>query len=255
MALLAAIRSADFDDIQCSFGRVGRPGQTVLEVESIASLTRFHSASKEPSSTAALCVSSSFLARSARYSSTTELAEVDEWNCSAFAHLLLTGSEVIAGLAQQHNGVKLLGQPGSTSALVLNSGGMAARHRKGVTTERCQLIGSLTHLAVYIQSRRPRHIQPRQDVSMNGLQPTWYSRWSTFVITRTRSTHSARWDRRCPSKDPEGNVVQTRHLASVWKEAIVTPIYKTGDRLSPGSYRPISLTSVPCKVMERILKT
>ncbi|KAG5454452.1 Ras- protein Rab-8A [Clonorchis sinensis] len=44
------------------------------------------------------------------------------------------------------------------------------------------------------------------------------------------------------------------HLPSVWKEAIVTPIYKTGDRLSPGSYRPISLTSVPCKVMERILK-
>ncbi|KER29476.1 hypothetical protein T265_03943 [Opisthorchis viverrini] len=35
---------------------------------------------------------------------------------------------------------------------------------------------------------------------------------------------------------------------------MVTPIYKTGDRLSPDSNRPISLTSVPCKVMERILK-
>ncbi|KER28139.1 hypothetical protein T265_04970 [Opisthorchis viverrini] len=43
-------------------------------------------------------------------------------------------------------------------------------------------------------------------------------------------------------------------LPPAWKEAIVTPIYKTGDRLSPGSYRPISLTSVPCKGMERILK-
>ncbi|GAA49608.1 THO complex subunit 1 [Clonorchis sinensis] len=35
-----------------------------------------------------------------------------------------------------------------------------------------------------------------------------------------------------------------------WKEAIVMPIYKTGGQLSPGSYMPISLTSVPCKMMD-----
>ncbi|KER27445.1 hypothetical protein T265_05485 [Opisthorchis viverrini] len=38
------------------------------------------------------------------------------------------------------------------------------------------------------------------------------------------------------------------------KEAIVTPIHKTGDRLSPGSCKPVSLTSVPSKVMERLVK-
>jgi hypothetical protein len=43
-------------------------------------------------------------------------------------------------------------------------------------------------------------------------------------------------------------------VPSLWKEAIVTPVFKSGDRLSPASYRPISLTSIPCKVMERILK-
>ncbi|KER19695.1 hypothetical protein T265_11599 [Opisthorchis viverrini] len=43
-------------------------------------------------------------------------------------------------------------------------------------------------------------------------------------------------------------------LHFAWKETFVTPIYKTSDRLSPGSCRPISLTSVLCKVMERILK-
>ena len=39
-----------------------------------------------------------------------------------------------------------------------------------------------------------------------------------------------------------------------WKAATVTPIFKKGDRHSPVSYRPISLTSVPCKIFERIIK-
>ncbi|XP_004208428.2 uncharacterized protein LOC101237181 [Hydra vulgaris] len=40
----------------------------------------------------------------------------------------------------------------------------------------------------------------------------------------------------------------------VWKKANVTPLFKNGSRLDPGNYRPISLTSVVCKVMERILR-
>jgi hypothetical protein len=39
-----------------------------------------------------------------------------------------------------------------------------------------------------------------------------------------------------------------------WKEAIVTPIYKRGPKAEPGNYRPVSLTSVPCKVMESLIK-
>jgi hypothetical protein len=40
-------------------------------------------------------------------------------------------------------------------------------------------------------------------------------------------------------------------IPSDWKKAIVVPIYKGGDRSLIVNYRPISLTSVVCKQMER----
>jgi hypothetical protein len=43
-------------------------------------------------------------------------------------------------------------------------------------------------------------------------------------------------------------------LPSQWKMAIIKPMYKGGARHSPVNYRPISLTSVLCKCMERMLK-
>ena len=39
-----------------------------------------------------------------------------------------------------------------------------------------------------------------------------------------------------------------------WRTANVSPIYKKGAKHSPGNYRPVSLTSVCCKMMESILK-
>ena len=38
-----------------------------------------------------------------------------------------------------------------------------------------------------------------------------------------------------------------------WKQALVAPIFKKGDKSSPANYRPISLTSVCCKIMEHIM--
>ena len=38
-----------------------------------------------------------------------------------------------------------------------------------------------------------------------------------------------------------------------WKTANVTPIFKKGGRDDPGNYRPVSLTSVPCKLMESLI--
>ena len=38
-----------------------------------------------------------------------------------------------------------------------------------------------------------------------------------------------------------------------WRTANVTPVYKKGERYRPENYRPISLTSIPCKIMEHIV--
>jgi hypothetical protein len=42
-------------------------------------------------------------------------------------------------------------------------------------------------------------------------------------------------------------------MPSAWKVANVTPLYKKGSKANPGNYRPISLTHVPCKIMESII--
>ena len=43
-------------------------------------------------------------------------------------------------------------------------------------------------------------------------------------------------------------------LPQEWLEANVTPLFKKGNSADPGNYRPVSLTSVVGKVMERIIK-
>ena len=39
-----------------------------------------------------------------------------------------------------------------------------------------------------------------------------------------------------------------------WRSANVTPIHKKGDRTNPNNYRPVSLTSQVCKLMESIVR-
>ena len=43
-------------------------------------------------------------------------------------------------------------------------------------------------------------------------------------------------------------------IPNEWKVAYIIPIYKKGDPQNPANYRPVSLTSVLCKILERIVR-
>ena len=43
-------------------------------------------------------------------------------------------------------------------------------------------------------------------------------------------------------------------LPQDWKDGNITPIFKKGKRHIPGNYRPVSLTSIPCKMLERLVR-
>ena len=48
--------------------------------------------------------------------------------------------------------------------------------------------------------------------------------------------------------------IQEGTIPTDWKKANVTCIYKKGSKSDPGNYRPVSLTSVVCKLLERNVK-
>ncbi len=46
----------------------------------------------------------------------------------------------------------------------------------------------------------------------------------------------------------------TTEVPEHWRSAIICPIFKKGDREVTGNYRPVSLTSIVCKVMKSAMK-
>jgi len=46
---------------------------------------------------------------------------------------------------------------------------------------------------------------------------------------------------------------RTGEVPEDWRKANVTPVFKKGKKEEPGNYRPVSLTSIPGKVMEQLI--
>ena len=49
------------------------------------------------------------------------------------------------------------------------------------------------------------------------------------------------------------NSLNSGLVPNQWKSGLVTPIFKKGDKHNPANYRPVSLTSICCKVLEHIV--
>ncbi|PKU36535.1 rna-directed dna polymerase from mobile element jockey- hypothetical protein [Limosa lapponica baueri] len=46
---------------------------------------------------------------------------------------------------------------------------------------------------------------------------------------------------------------RTGEVPEDWRKANITPVFKKGKKEDPGNYRPVSLTSIPGKMMERLI--
>ena len=47
---------------------------------------------------------------------------------------------------------------------------------------------------------------------------------------------------------------KTRKFLKEWKRADIMPIYKNGNKEKTLNYRPVSLTSIVCKICEGVIK-
>ena len=83
------------------------------------------------------------------------------------------------------------------------------------------------------------HLDPHKSMGLDGIHPR-VLRELVEVLTKPLSIiYQQSW--------------LTGEVPVDWKLANVTPIYKKGRKEDPGNYRPVSLTSVPGKVMEQII--
>jgi len=46
---------------------------------------------------------------------------------------------------------------------------------------------------------------------------------------------------------------RTGEVPEDWRKANVNPVFKKGKKEDPGNYRPVSLTSIPGKMMEQLI--
>ena len=79
-------------------------------------------------------------------------------------------------------------------------------------------------------------MDPNSELGENGLHPRLLKKLAHLVAVPLTIIFKA--------------PLQTRCLPSHWLTSLVIPLYKEATSYDPLSYRPVSITSVPCKVPE-----
>jgi len=83
------------------------------------------------------------------------------------------------------------------------------------------------------------HIDTHKSMGPDGIHPRVLRELSEVLTKQLSIIYQQFW--------------LAREVLVDWRLANVTPIYKKGWKEDPGNYRPVSLTSVPGKVMEQII--
>ena len=83
------------------------------------------------------------------------------------------------------------------------------------------------------------HLDCHKSMGPDGLHPRVLRELAGVIAEPFSTIYQCSW--------------MTGEVPEDWRLADVTPIYKKGHKEDPGNYRPVSLTSVPGKVMEQII--
>ncbi|XP_019330511.1 PREDICTED: RNA-directed DNA polymerase from mobile element jockey-like [Aptenodytes forsteri] len=84
-----------------------------------------------------------------------------------------------------------------------------------------------------------RHLDAHKSMGLDGIHPRVLRELAEVLAKPLSIIYQQSW--------------LTGEVPGDWRLANVTPIYKKGRKEDPGNYRPVSLTSVPGKVMEQFI--
>ncbi|PKU41211.1 rna-directed dna polymerase from mobile element jockey- hypothetical protein [Limosa lapponica baueri] len=84
-----------------------------------------------------------------------------------------------------------------------------------------------------------RHLEAHKSMGLDGLHPRVLKELADVLAKPLSIIYRKSW--------------LTGEVPMDWRVANVTPIYKKGKKEDPGNYRPVSLTSIPGKVMEHVI--
>ena len=84
------------------------------------------------------------------------------------------------------------------------------------------------------------HFKPNKSPGIDGITSTYALQIKEIIAT--------------PLHYLFNKLIETNEVPEDWKKANITPIFKKGDKLRVENYRPVSLTVLFGKAMEKILK-
>jgi hypothetical protein len=96
---------------------------------------------------------------------------------------------------------------------------------------------SSASICIAVKSKRLEQLDPHKALGAEGIHPQVLKAYhETIAVPLVLIFYKS---------------LQEGEISDKWIDANVTPLHKKSSRLDPANYRPVSLTSIPCKILER----